>query len=75
MQRGPIAGQMINVQDWRTCPKLPAKALIRVENRGSGIENKRVTGKTFMRFRGRAARLEVNPMGESPIDRAFQWLS
>src|SRR5882672_12916450 len=23
----------------------------------------------FMRFRGRAARLEVNPMGESPIDR------
>src|SRR6266566_5673598 len=30
---------------------------------------------TFMRFRGRAARLEVNPMGESPIDRAFQWLS
>ncbi len=29
----------------------------------------------FMKFRGRAARLEVNPMGESPIDRAIQWLS
>jgi transposase IS116/IS110/IS902 family protein len=32
-------------------------------------------GTAFMRFRGRAARLEVNPMGESPIDRAIQWLS
>src|SRR5436309_10257383 len=28
-----------------------------------------------MKFRGRAARLEVNPMGGSPIDRALQWLS
>ena len=29
----------------------------------------------FMRFRGRAARLEINPVGESRTDRTIQWLS
>src|SRR6267378_298542 len=50
-------------------------SLIRLERRGPRAENKAVTDTTFIRFRGRAARLEVNPMGESPIDRAIQWLS
>ena len=44
--RTPLAGSTgIDHQE-------PSSGAFRVESRGFGIENERVTGKTFMRFRG-----------------------